>query len=532
MLACCAVGVALLAMPPGAADRALANGDTPTAVIARLVDAGSHPDLRWPRFPDYREALREVYATEEFAPLWFGDGHPTAQAQAMIAALAKADAEGLNAADYDVPWLAAQAEQLAAAGTPAAEQVGRFDVALTVAAMRFLSDAAVGRIDPRRLGYVLDTEAKRPNVAAEVRALAVDADPAQRLAALASPLPVHVRLKEALAASRAVAARTDLPPLPRLPKLRPGDHDAGLPALRAWLTAYGDMQEGEKAPPDPTAYDPTLAQAVRHFQRRHGLEPDAVIGRATQRALGVSPAQRVRQVELALERLRWLPYPLPDRFLLVNIPEFRLRGFEDSQPVPRLEMGVVVGSSAERTETPVLQADMRYLIFRPYWLVPSSIAEKELLPKAETDPSFLERQHMDLVNGRLRQRPGPSNSLGLLKFIFPNPHHVYFHDTPSKSLFRRSRRDFSHGCVRVADPRALAEFVLDGQPGWDSQRIDAAMKRGPNNRRVDLQKPVPVYLIYTTVAVEPDGQVDFFDDIYGEDASLDALLKKGHPYRQ
>jgi murein L,D-transpeptidase YcbB/YkuD len=178
----------------------------------------------------------------------------------------------------------------------------------------------------------------------------------------------------------------------------------------------------------------------------------------------------------------------------------------------------------------VLQADMTYVVFRPYWMVPSSIANRELWPKISNDPGYLDRNNMLVSNGRIRQRPGGKNSLGLLKFIFPNPHHVYLHDTPSKALFGRSRRDFSHGCVRVADPPALAEFVLAGMDGWDRERIDKAMKRGPDDRHVTLSTPIPVYLFYTTVVVDEAGAVHFFDDIYGHDATLQRQLAKGFPY--
>lgn len=523
-----------LAVPMGglsAAAPALGQPDTAPAVIHGLVDAGVHPDLRWPRFPDHQEQVRQAYEPGQFAPLWVRDGKPTAQTDEVIASLATADTKGLDAADYDAARLAEGVERLRAAGAPTAGEVGRFDVAVTVALMRFISDSYLGRIDPRALGYGLDVGPKTLDLPALVLELAHDPSPGQRLAVLDPPLPVYARLRDVLTRYRAIAARTDLLPVPDLPKLRPGDSHRGVPVLRAWLVAYGDLPAGTHAPVDASHYDGALATAVKHFQRRHGLDPDGVIGKATLRALQVPPAQRVRQIELAMERLRALPYRFPDRFVLINIPEFRLRGFEDGDPAPRVDMGVVVGSSEERTETPVLHADMRYLIFRPYWLVPPSIATKEILPKVEQDPAYLTRQQMAIVNGRIRQGPGPDNSLGLLKFILPNPFHVYLHDTPAKSLFRRSRRDFSHGCIRVADPPALAEFVLQEQAGWNRQRIEEAMKKGPDNHRVDLQTPVPVYVLYATVVVEPDGQVDFFDDIYGHDATLGALLAKGNPHR-
>jgi murein L,D-transpeptidase YcbB/YkuD len=177
-----------------------------------------------------------------------------------------------------------------------------------------------------------------------------------------------------------------------------------------------------------------------------------------------------------------------------------------------------------------MMADMKYVVFRPYWMVPSSIIRKEIMPKLARDPDYLGRSNMEMRGNRVRQRPGRGNSLGLVKFIFPNPHHVYLHDTPSKGLFTRARRDFSHGCIRVSDPPALAEFVLAENDGWDRARIERAMRSGPDDRHVHLTTPMPVYLLYATAAADDAGQVHFFDDIYGHDASLRTQLAKGYPY--
>ena len=346
------------------------------------------------------------------------------------------------------------------------------------------------------------------------------------------PFPAFARLQETLAEYRALAA-TPLPPPPALPKLRPGEVHHDVPALRARLRALGDLPADAATPPDATRYDRALVAAVESFQRRHGLADDGVIGAGTLAALGTPPAVRVTQIQLAMERLRWLPYGWPERFIFVNIPEFRLRGFAAGNASPRVTMNVVVGEavSTEKHKTPVLQADMTYVVFRPYWMVPPGIARKEIFPKLASDTSYLERHDMFLGgDGRVRQRPGNKNSLGLIKFIFPNPFHVYLHDTPSKSLFARNRRDFSHGCIRVADPPSLAAFVLDGTPGWDAAHIEQAMLRGTDDHHVVLQAPIPVYIFYTTVVVDEAGAVHFYDDIYGHDATLQRLLAKGYPY--
>jgi murein L,D-transpeptidase YcbB/YkuD len=272
-----------------------------------------------------------------------------------------------------------------------------------------------------------------------------------------------------------------------------------------------------------------------------------VIDRATLAALNTPVAKRVQQLELALERLRWLPDLASGRFVGINIPMFRLWAWDAAQPaeVP-ISMGVVVGK-ALNTRTPVLSSDMRYLIFRPYWNVPRSILTKEVLPAMARDAGYLQRNDMELVQGggddahavsasreavemlqqgalRLRQRPGPKNSLGLVKFIFPNDDNVYLHDTPTTRLFGQVRRDFSHGCVRLEDPVALAQWVLNDQPQWTRARIEEAMA-GSTTQRVDLLQPIPVILFYMTAMVMPSDQtLHFAPDIYGHDAALARAL--------
>src|SRR5262249_17071815 len=245
--------------------------------------------------------------------------------------------------------------------------------------------------------------------------------------------------------------------------------------------------------------------------------------------LQISPAGRVRQIELALERLRWLPPPEDDRFIVVNLPEFQLRAYSRGDTSPTVQMRGVVGSASLGHETPVLHARMQYLVFRPYWDVPPTIAQKEILRDAARDPAYFSKHHYEYHKGRIRQRPGNENALGLLKFVFPNPFHVYMHDTPTKRLFAKSRRDFSHGCIRVSDAAALAEFVLRGQGAWHRAGSDAAMTSGRNNHHVYLERPVGVYLLYSTVVVDDDGTTHFFEDIYGHDARLEAALAKGPP---
>ena len=300
-----------------------------------------------------------------------------------------------------------------------------------------------------------------------------------------------------------------------------------------------------------TLYAPPIAQAVKRFQERHGLETDGVIGAGTLRALNVPLAQRVRQIELAMERMRWLP-ELDDRpNLFVNVPLFRMWATDPRGVEEPLRMNVVVGQSLNH-QTPLFVEQLEYVIFRPYWNPPYGITVKEIVPKARRDPGYMARENLEIVAsgadnapaleptpenlskvvaGKLsiRQKPGEKNSLGLAKFIFPNDEAIYMHGTPAQQLFSRARRDFSHGCIRLEDPARLSEWVLRDQPEWTRARIDAAMK-GDRPTRVNLKQPITVVLFYDTVHVNSENVVFFAEDIYGHDRTLGAALEQGYPY--
>ena len=369
---------------------------------------------------------------------------------------------------------------------------------------RYLHDLHLGRVRARDLGFgvtvpvqdgALVAQALQDGIAAGRLASAVER--------LTPPLAQYRQLREMLARYRRLASGP-----------APG-------TLKEQLVAFGDL----------AAEADVNDEAVKRFQARHGLEADGVIGRATTAALAVPPARRVRQIELAMERLRWLPQRSGRPLIAINIPMFRLWAWDAdaAEASPALAMNVIVGR-AVRTQTPVFADEMTHLIFRPYWNVPRSILQNEVLPAMERDPGYLARHDMEMVPGadggapRVRQRPGAKNSLGLVKFIFPNDADVYLHGTPARELFARSRRDFSHGCVRVADPPALALWLLKDQPAWTREAIEAAMN-GTRTQQVNLSAPVPVLLYYLTALVSPDdGLLHFADDLYGHDAALERRL--------
>lgn len=365
---------------------------------------------------------------------------------------------------------------------------------------------------------------------------------------LAPPFAVYRALMGALARYRARAADV-LPPVPAVKtSVHAGDAWPGVAALARRLVVLGDLDPSVAPAAGTAIYGEPLVTAVRRFQSRHGLTADGTIGARTVAALQVPMAARADQIALALERLRWLPDLGARRVLAVNIPMFRLWAWEagplDAPPVRTME--VIVGR-ALRHETPVFVETLDHLIFRPYWNVPASIVRDEVLPAIRRRPGYLASQQMEIVRGpgddaavvastpeaiaalaagtlRLRQRPGPHNALGLVKFVFPNRESVYMHGTPSQALFARDRRDFSHGCIRVADPPALAAWALTGVPGWTPARIAAAMAaEAPEH--VAVAAPIDVVLFYMTAAVGPeDDRLHFADDIYGHDRALARAL--------
>jgi murein L,D-transpeptidase YcbB/YkuD len=537
---------------PNAAQAASAAAQAP-GDLGALIAAGTLADSRWPNFTDYRDAVRKFYDSGGNSIAWIQNGKPSAQALAMILLFQNASLKGLNPEDYDASRWAARIARLQPPALAASDtELAHFDLALTVCAMRYISALQVGRVNPQHFKFGLAVGPTQYDLAELLRTQVLPAPDVPAVIAKVEPnYAGYLRAEDALLTYSKMASAGDaaLIPIPQK-SVHPGNSFASIAQLAARLRQLGDLPAGIDVPANSTVYDGAVVGAVKHFQRRHGLDSDGVLGKGTVTQLNVPLKNRVQQLELTLERYRWIPPNFPEPPIVVNIPEFRLRTMR-RQPADYLSMKVVVGR-AMRTQTPVFANEMRYVIFRPYWLVPPSIQRAELVPKTRRDPNYLADHGFEVVDGSgnvvpsspataevisglrsgelsIRQLPGPKNALGLVKFIFPNQYNVYLHSTPAPELFARARRDFSHGCIRVEDPVALAAWVLRDKPEWTVDKIRAAMN-GDTTVQVNLDKPVPVLILYSTAVVEPDGEVRFFDDIYGYDVSLAKVLANGYPF--
>jgi len=516
-------------------------------VLRQIVQSGRLTDLRWPDFSDYRKHVENFYGGAGYGLAWLRDGQPTPQARAIIEVLKQADQNGLNAEDYDGSrWT----ERLTRLHQP--EDLAHFDAALTVCLMRYISDLHIGKVNPQHFGFGLSVESKKYDLPQFIRSQLVSSnDVNAAFEEVEPPFPGYKRTVAALRHYLEIAREDDGQKLPVPSKtVDPGSTYTGVRRLTDLLRLLGDLPANTAVRADDT-YQGALVEAVKRFQARHGLAPDGRLGAQTLKQLNTPLSARIEQLRLTLERWRWVPPEFPQPPVIVNIPEFRLRAFDEDGRTA-LTMNVIVGR-ALRHETPVFEKDMEFVVFRPYWNVPPSIQRSEIVPAIQRDRNYIAARNYEVVTqsgqvvtsgvisdeildqlrtGKLavRQKPGPQNALGLVKLMFPNEHNVYLHSTPSPQLFAQSRRDFSHGCIRVEKPAELAAWALRNNPGWTFERVRAAMDGSKDNLQVNLTKPIPVLILYGTAVVDEQGIVHFFDDLYGHDASLAKVLAKGYPY--
>jgi murein L,D-transpeptidase YcbB/YkuD len=521
------------------------------ALPPEKVDTSKVPNLRWPNFSDYDSYVQTFYDDRNFEVAWTRDAVPTATATAFIQQFEDSAAKGLIPEDYDAPrW----ADRVKALNDKSADAISLFDVAMTVNVMRYISDLRIGRVNPSRFNFEVPVQDKKYDLAEFVSDNVVDAIDVPKLIAGVEPDSDDYRKTE-----QALARYLDLAkqqqqegaePLPTVIKtVSVGDSYPAVGALLARLQLEGDAaDDATSSSATSTVFNATLSAAVKSYQHRHGITEDGKLTAQTIKSLNVPMTDRVAELQDSLERWRWLPEPYLHARLMVNLPEFVLRGYDPDHKLD-FTMRVVVGQVMGQHETPVFTHMMKYLVFRPYWNVPVDIARKELVPHIATNHGYLASKNFEVTNNKgvvladytakevsqgevmVREKPGPKNSLGLVKFMFPNQYDIYLHSTPAVSLFERTRRDFSHGCIRVQKPVDLAVWVLEGQGGdWDLDKVQEAMNSGPDNKTVSLKTPLPIVIFYLTAIVAEDGQVNFFDDIYGYDSEMQKVFEKGPPY--
>jgi murein L,D-transpeptidase YcbB/YkuD len=451
--------------------------------------------------------------------------------------LGEAEREGLQSADYRRTQLRKLLEMLQQADSaPDTGQLADFDLLFTDTFLTYASHLLSGRLSPRKVDPEWAIQPRSRDLAEVLReALSGNNTVAETLRALAPQGKGYLQLRAVLQRYRKVEQEGGWPTLRAGSNLAQGSQGAQVQALRARLQASGDLAEGESG--KNPVYDKAVADAMRRFQKRHGLSETGTVNAATLAALNVPVSERIRQIELNLERWRWLPDDFGSRYILVNIPSFKMNVVENGKRV--MESSVVVGR--QERQTPTFSAKMAYLVMSPKWYVPRSIAVKDKLPQLKRNPNSLARQNIRIFNSagqqinpgsidwsavtagnfnyQLRQDAGPRNALGGIKFMFPNPYNVYLHDTPSRGLFSRNQRTFSSGCIRISNPVELAEYLLKHDPKWNRDAIKTAAASG-KQRVVNLPQQVPVFLLYWTVWVDEEGLTHFRDDIYKRDKPL------------
>jgi murein L,D-transpeptidase YcbB/YkuD len=510
---------------------AAAQSDAVAGELQYIIQDG----IATPGAEDDDERLIQVftyYEDRSFKPLFVRDDGPKAKAKVLLEHLRNADEDGLDPGSYGI----AEIEKRLADPSPV--NLAETEILFARAMIDYGRDLTAGRVEPRKVNKSLFVYPHGPGPLTLLEGAEQADDLGSFIATLAPQTPNYARLKEALVAHRTIAARGGWPKLPLAETLKPGMEDTRVATLRTLLETTGDLAPGAHA---SGIYHGEIVEAVKRFQYRHGLEEDGVIGPTTLAELNVPVEERIVQIELNMERRRWMKDDLGKRYIFVNLADQYLKVVENDKTIHTALL--VVGKPYH--STPVFSEEMTYLELNPFWNVPPSIATNEYLPKLRRNPGVLERENIRVlaagnsevspwavdwasISGRfpyfLRQDPGPKNALGRIKFMFPNQFNVYIHDTPSKSLFAKASRIFSHGCMRVQYPEQLAEVLLKEQ-GWTKAKLEQAIATG-ERRVLKLKRTIPVYVTYLTAFANKDGSVHFRRDVYGRDKTLAAALQQ------
>ena len=499
-----------------------------------LESAVAHPDMPAAERTRLADQVRRFYANVNYRPVWITTDRPSHRFHEFAKALDAAGDHGLEDDRYRVQLSASPDLPDKAARIPQ-ERVPELDAKVTAAFFRYFTHLTGGRLDPRTFQSTWTLRPEKPDLVKALVAAVQGNDLPGTIERLAPPQQEYRELQKALARYRAIASKGGWPSIPANARLKPGAQSGVVAVLRHRLAIEGDLDPSHEANASPV-FDSNVVNALKRFEERHRLKPDGVLDAETVQALNTGVDHKIRMIELNMERWRWLPDTMPARYLLVNVPDFRLEAHENGKNV--MDMRVVVG--APDNKTPIFADEMTHVVFSPYWNVPPGIAEEETIPRAAGDPGFITRNNMEVVGAsgevidpyavdwsnakgfRIRQRPGSGNALGGVKFIFPNNFDVYLHDTNATTLFDRIERGLSHGCVRVEEPHKLAQYVLRDIPEWTPEAIDAAMKSG-EEKHVKITTPIPVYILYKTAWVH-EGGVRFLKDLYGYDADQASKL--------
>ncbi|MFC2150577.1 murein L,D-transpeptidase, partial [Calditrichota bacterium] len=499
-----------------------------------------------------RQALPQFYERRGYRLAWFDPkGKPLPIAMEMLDAIRMSKSDGLQPGDYHpqtIEQLMKQSESAAKANLPVSYPLAvSLELLLTDAYLLLGSHFLAGKIDPQTIDSEWIANRRDMDMASVLQTAIDKKDIKGSLENLLPPQRGYTQLREQLANYRILKKGNPLPALSEGDKLQPGNNSDRLIAIRILLQTFGDLSRSN--PDSLLWYDTQLLDAVKRFQLRHGLDADGVIGKGTIAAITTSLDQRIEQIEVNLERWRWLPQDLGETYILVNIANFTLNVMDRKERV--LFSRVIVGRDYRRT--PVFSDKMTYIVFNPYWHVPFNIATQDILPSIKKNPDYLTQKRLKIFQGtgisqkeidpttlnwsdysinkfpfQIRQDPGPDNALGVVKFMFPNKFNVYIHDTPAKELFQKNDRAFSSGCIRLQNPLDLAEFLLKDTDGWSRQTINEVVKTA-REQTVRLPNAMPVHLLYWTAWVDDTGMLNFRSDVYTRDKAVMIALKENPP---